>query len=73
MACKNLCARNKATKDRRSSYYALGYKRCQVCEIFIKWSGIKCPCCQSVLRTKPHNRRRKEEDRINLVNHDLNT
>lgn len=44
MTCKNLYIRYKATKDRRTSYYSQGYKRCSMCEIFIKWNGTKCPC-----------------------------
>ncbi|MEW5841150.1 MAG: hypothetical protein AB1753_09120, partial [Thermoproteota archaeon] len=30
-------------------------KRCQICEIFIKWDGLWCPCCGYRLRTKPRN------------------
>src|SRR5215217_7581411 len=55
MACRNICERYRATKDRRSSYYIQGYKRCQICGIFLKWKGIRCPCCQMPLRSKPHN------------------
>jgi len=25
--------------------YATGQKRCQICEIFIQWDGLVCPCC----------------------------
>ncbi|MDQ4101194.1 MAG: hypothetical protein M3115_03285, partial [Thermoproteota archaeon] len=32
-----------------------GQKRCQICEIFIKWDGLWCPCCGYRLRTKPRN------------------
>jgi hypothetical protein len=39
----------------RGSYYAEGNKRCQVCEVFIKWNGKNCPCCKSNLRTKPRS------------------
>jgi hypothetical protein len=60
MACRNICEMYRAKKDRRSSYYVHGYKRCQICGIFIKWSGTKCPCCQRPLRSKPHNKKRKE-------------
>ena len=56
MSCKNICTRYKATKHRRSSYYAQGYKRCSMCEIFIVWDGIRCPCCDLVLRTVAHQK-----------------
>jgi hypothetical protein len=57
MACKNICEKYRAKKDRRSSYYIQGYKRCQICGIFINWNGTKCPCCQRPLRSKPHNKK----------------
>lgn len=57
MACKNICEKYRAKKDRRSSYYIQGYKRCQICGIFINWKGTKCPCCQRPLRSKPHNKK----------------
>jgi hypothetical protein len=66
MACKNVCERYRATKDRRSSYYFEGYKRCQVCGIFLNWKGIRCPCCQRPLRSKPHNRKRRRIRRNQL-------
>lgn len=56
MMCKNICEKYRAAKSGNTSYYAEGSKRCQVCEIFIKWAGVRCPCCKSVLRTKPRNR-----------------
>lgn len=33
----------------------MGQKRCQICEIFIKWDGLWCLCCGYRLRTKPRN------------------
>jgi hypothetical protein len=35
--------------------YSIGQKRCQVCELFIKWDGFWCPCCGYRLRTRPRN------------------
>ena len=50
MPCKGICICHKA-----SSRYATGQKRCQVCELFIKWDGLSCPCCGYKLRTRPRN------------------
>ncbi|MDQ3947928.1 MAG: hypothetical protein M3218_02245 [Thermoproteota archaeon] len=47
--------RHKAQKPVGSGRYASGQKRCQICEIFIKWDGLWCPCCGYRLRTKPRN------------------
>ena len=56
MSCKNICEKYRAAKGRRGSYYAQGYKRCSICEIFIDWDGIRCPCCDLPLRTIPRDR-----------------
>ena len=41
--------------------YSIGQKRCQVCEIFLKWDGLWCPCCGYRLRTNPRNSKFKAE------------
>src|SRR5688572_26128727 len=55
MTCKGICVRHKAQKPVGSGRYATGQKRCQICEIFIKWDGLWCPCCGYRLRSKPRN------------------
>ena len=55
MTCKGICIRHKAQKPSGSGRYASGQKRCQICEIFIKWDGLWCPCCGYRLRTRPRN------------------
>jgi hypothetical protein len=52
MACKGICGRYKTTF---SNNYANGQKRCQICELFIKWDQLYCPCCGYRLRTRPRN------------------
>jgi hypothetical protein len=54
MTCKGICHRHRA-QERSGGRYANGQKRFQVCEIFIKWDLLSCPCCGFKLRTKPHN------------------
>ena len=51
MTCKGICVLYKAV----SNHYANGHKRCQQCGIFIKWDGLRCPCCGYKLRTRPRN------------------
>ena len=48
MTCKGICIHYKT-----SGRYGDGHKRCQVCNIFIKWEGVRCPCCRYKLRTRP--------------------
>ncbi len=56
MTCKGICLKHKAQKDGSGSRrYVNGQKRCQICEIFIRWEGLWCPCCGYRLRTKPRN------------------
>ena len=53
---QKVTASNKArrTKD-TACYYNQGFKRCVECEIFVEWVGMRCPCCDRILRIKPHN------------------
>ncbi len=55
MSCKGICERYKAKKPVALGRYTSGQKRCQICEIFIKWEGLWCPCCGYRLRTRPRN------------------
>ena len=57
MACKGTCKKYKKFKPSNYSTgrYAVGQKRCSICEIFIEWDGNNCPCCNCNLRTKPRN------------------
>jgi uncharacterized Zn finger protein (UPF0148 family) len=58
MTCKGICIRHKAT-----SRYVTGNKRCQICELFIKWDGVFCPCCGYRLRIGPRNMKFKAKVR----------
>lgn len=55
MTCKGICIRHKAAKPAGLSRYAIGQRRCQVCDIFMVWESVFCPCCGYRLRTKPRN------------------
>ena len=41
--------------------YEQGQKRCNTCELFIKWEGLWCPCCGRLLRTKPRAKKLKSK------------
>ena len=38
-------------------HYDNGIKFCSICGRFMVVEGGRCPCCNTILRTKPHNRR----------------
>ncbi|HYY50293.1 MAG TPA: hypothetical protein VE643_05420 [Nitrososphaeraceae archaeon] len=64
MVCKGVCIRHKASGPISYGRYATGQKRCQICEIFIKWDGIFCPCCGCRLRIGPRLFKDKAKLRI---------
>ena len=66
MTCKGICVRYKAQKPVGTGRYASGQRRCQICEIFIKWEGLWCPCCGYRLRTKPRNLKYKAKLRARV-------
>jgi hypothetical protein len=60
MVCKGICIRHRAQKPPSAfGRYASGQKRCQVCEIFLNWEGIWCPCCGYRVRTRPRGQKFK--------------
>ena len=61
MGCKNICARYKAKGDFITGRYRNGQKRCHICDLFIVWEGLWCPCCGYKLRSKPRNKKYKEK------------
>lgn len=67
MACKGICGRYKAEKPVGLGRYSSGQRRCQTCEIFIKWEGLWCPCCGARLRTKPRNLKYKAKLRATVL------
>ena len=66
MTCKGICTRYKAQKPVGTGRYASGQRRFQICEIFIKWEGLWCPCCGYRLRTKPRNLKYKAKLRARV-------
>ena len=66
MTCKGICSRYKAQKPVGTGRYASGQRRCQICEIFIKWEGLWCPCCGYRLRAIPRNLKYKAKLRARV-------
>ena len=64
ISCNGVCLRYKAINGTpRHGRYRLGQKRCQICDLFVFWEGIRCPCCGFILRTKPRNSKFKNRVR----------
>ena len=58
LTCKNKCTAEeynpkKTVRDIRNTLY----KRCNGCEICIKYQGVFCPCCNMRLSTRQKSRR----------------
>ena len=77
--CKNICeVKYKQVKVKfAQSYYDIpDCKFCAICETFIKWEGVWCPCCSVKLRTKKkykgylERKRRQDKQRqsLNMIN-----
>jgi hypothetical protein len=64
MVCKGVCIRHKASGPISYGRYVARQKRCQICEIFIIWDGIFCPCCGCRLRIGPRLFKDKAKLRI---------
>ena len=60
VACKGVCEMFKSTGISMKLKYQEGQKRCSHCGVFLKFGGIRCPCCRTILRTKARNRNSKE-------------
>jgi len=61
MACKGICEKYKSTTKKFGSRYQDGTKRCNSCDIYLKWDeSSRCPCCGAVLRTKPRDSKNRE-------------
>ena len=60
MSCKGICKRYRAIKP-LSSRYGSGQKRCNICEIYLEFDGIYCPCCGMRLRTNSRMTKLKEK------------
>jgi len=57
MGCREICSNYSVKKinPKFGGMYELGHKRCAICETFLNWEGIHCPCCGTSLRSKPRN------------------
>ena len=67
MTCRGICNQYKVKKPKLGGHYQIGHKRCQTCELFMKWDGNAddpkgtwCPCCGYRLRLNPRNSVQKE-------------
>ena len=58
LMCKGVC--NQAVYEKKGTV-RVGmseketHKRCSICCVFIKWSGVFCPCCGVKLKMSPRN------------------
>jgi len=55
-SCRGRCLQYKAVDRINNSHYQAGNKRCSRCMVFIKYFGVRCPCCNGRLRSHPKRR-----------------
>jgi hypothetical protein len=64
MECKGNCGRYKANRPRSGGWrYTTGQKRCQVCDIYLNWEGLRCPCCGNQLRSGPKKTKQENKEK----------
>jgi len=61
ISCNGICHRYKALKSTSTGRYITGQKRCNSCNIFLWWDGLRCPCCNYQLRLRPRSSKFKEK------------
>jgi hypothetical protein len=66
MGCKGIHERYHINKPSDGGRYASGQRRCQICEDWLSWEGLWCPCCGYRLRTKPRNLKYKAKLRAKI-------
>lgn len=62
-SCHGICQRLNIKSVTRISYDK-GQKYCTHCGCFFKFEGVRCPCCSTVMRTKPRTRSAKLKQQI---------
>lgn len=50
--CNGECKQFEAKKPHEGPRYGQGQKRCQMCDTWINFEGIRCPCCNYRLRSR---------------------
>ena len=60
MDCDGFCVKYKKSRkyDTDNSRY------CKMCNVFLEWKNLRCPCCESFLKSKPRNSTRRKAHEI---------
>ena len=59
--CNMICGKYRALGSSGNGRYVNGQKRCNSCEIFMYWDGLRCPCCGCSLRSNPRNAKARKK------------
>ncbi|KAF6246259.1 hypothetical protein C6990_10280 [Nitrosopumilus sp. b3] len=59
--CKGICVKFKAIGYEGRHRYENGQKMCPVCEEFLTYAGVRCPCCSVKLRITPRGNKARRE------------
>ncbi|MEW6042834.1 MAG: hypothetical protein AB1608_01045 [Thermoproteota archaeon] len=60
LSCKGHCKTKYRKSLGQTSLKYNGQKRCGVCDIYLVWDDVKCPCCNSILHVRPRHSRAKK-------------
>ncbi|MDH3488504.1 MAG: hypothetical protein OEL82_10760 [Nitrosopumilus sp.] len=59
--CVGKCKEFEVQRSNMGKRYELGHKRCQMCDQWILYDGVWCPCCHNRLRARPRCKKYKTE------------
>ena len=62
LCCKGTCIHDFTTKKVCRGEKG-DFKRCSICELYIQWIGLYCPCCGVKLKTSPTNNKARKAHR----------
>jgi len=56
--CKGSCAQFKSESHSPANKYQMNVKWCSRCSLFMEVDSLRCPCCNSMLRTKSRHKKK---------------
>ena len=59
LSCKGTCFHDFTTKKVCRGEKG-DFKRCTICELYIEWKGLYCPCCGVRLKHSPSNNKARK-------------
>lgn len=63
--CKGNCVLFKSESYSPADKYKMNVKWCSRCSMFMKVTSLRCPCCNTMLRTRSRHKKKITSDDVN--------